>query len=131
MSTTLVVDVSVSTTALIHHRAMPGNELPNSSLLFDHYRIKMALKATGGRREAFWMSSFGARSVKPTVVFGTASWLHRVREYHKSRAQYQRASVTLTETIDGRVYGNKPELARSAAYPTAFGKCLDCNNNDA
>jgi len=104
-------------------------EQPKSSLMFNHPLLKSALEATGAIKIYVEMWVWGGRSTKGMFLYGTAPWLRELRAHYKVLRQtnaHMLENLEKLTTTDsrGKVTGRKQELTESAAYPSAFGRCI-------
>ena len=102
-------------------------EQPASSLFYSHPDIAELLAAHGDAvtRVRFKMQVFGAKSPKPTLLVGTAPFLHVMLQEGGPPREFTRRPppevVRLARvSANGRVTGNRALLQESAAYPPLF-----------
>jgi hypothetical protein len=102
-------------------------EQPLTSLLWLYDPIAEMLFRHGARQAMVALKAFGAQSLKPLHLKGTAPWLEELAADAKWRLPYAAPSssslYTQTFDADGRrlwVSGNSRELANSGKYPGDF-----------
>lgn len=102
-------------------------ENPRGSLIFEFEPLKTALAQLGAKSVTVNLGDWGAPSLKPITLFGTAPWLQQLlvlSERRKSAEAWSSSSAPkrqkLATNINGRVTGNRDRLVASAAYPPEF-----------
>ena len=98
-------------------------EQPTDSCLHRYPAIADSLRECGARCTAVQLFNWGASSLKPLTLWGTAPWLSALESSNSRRAAANvgRSRDTLTVVNpDGSRTGRRAELTESGAYPTAF-----------
>ena len=92
-------------------------------MLSKYPAVADALLACGARRAAVQLFHWGAGTLKPLTLWGTAPWLAALEASNNRRAPASvgRSRDTLTVVNpDGSRTGRRAELTESAEYPRSF-----------
>ena len=95
-------------------------EQPATSLFFRHPCVRAALLEAPHQVVKLEMGRFGGQSAKPTILTGSAPWLHRVRAIAQDLPSRKHEYQSLVLRRGGRVTGIKRRLENSAQYPFRF-----------
>ncbi|CAK9096788.1 Uncharacterized protein SCF082_LOCUS45422 [Durusdinium trenchii] len=97
-------------------------EQPNSSLLYRHPRFNALMRLTTVFKQSFWMSGWGGKTPKRTVLWSNSSAVRVFKTKPKHRVKRGKSLTDKYRDSSGKVrYKGNKNLRSSQQYPLRFG----------